>query len=107
LSVAARKFLIGLALLLGAGATIGWLYGHAGFGLMAAAAVALVWQVRQLLSFDRAMRTGDFDNFRLGEGIWEQIFSRLHYEHEKAAPTASCCERFKNQPMPCRMVRSF
>lgn len=85
LSVAARKFLIGLALLLGAGATIGWLYGHAGFGLMAAAAVALVWQVRQLLSFDRAMRTGDFDNFRLGEGIWEQIFSRLHYEHEKAA----------------------
>ena len=85
LSVAARKFLIGLALLLGAGATIGWLYGHAGFGLMAAAAVALVWQVRQLLSFDRAMRTGDFDNFRLGEGIWEQIFSRFHYEHEKAA----------------------
>ena len=85
MSVAARKYLIGLALLLAAGVLIGWLYGHAGFGLMAAAAVALVWQVRQLLSFDRAMRTGDFDNFRVGEGIWEQIFSRLHYEHEKAA----------------------
>ena len=85
MSVAARKFLIGLALLLAVGAAIGWLYGHAGLGLMAAAAVALVWQVRQLLSFDRAMRTGDFDNFRLGEGIWEQIFSRLDYEHEKAA----------------------
>ena len=84
MSVAARKYLIGLALLLAAGALIGGLYGHAGFGLMAAAAVALVWQVRQLLSFDRAMRTGDFDNFRVGEGIWEQIFSRLHYEHEKA-----------------------
>ena len=85
MSVAARKYLIGLALLLAGGAAIGWLYGHAGVGMMVAAAVALVWQVRQLLSFDRAMRTGDFDNFRLGEGIWEQIFSRLHYEHEKAA----------------------
>jgi len=85
MSVAARKYLFGLALLLTAGAVIGWLYGHALFGLMAAAAVALVWQVRQLLSFDRAMRTGNFDNFRVGEGIWEQIFSRLHYEHEKAA----------------------
>ena len=46
MSVAARKYLFGLALLLTAGAVIGWLYGHALFGLMAAAAVALVWQPR-------------------------------------------------------------
>jgi two-component system phosphate regulon sensor histidine kinase PhoR len=85
MSVAARRFLVGLVLLLAAGAAIGWLYGHAGFGLMTAAAIALVWQVRQLLSFDRGMRTGSFDSFRTGDGIWQQIFSRFHYEHEKAA----------------------
>ena len=51
---------------------------------MVAALLALLWQVRQLLSFDRALRTGNFDNFRQGEGIWEQIFSRFQYENEKA-----------------------
>ncbi|MDH3778026.1 MAG: phosphate regulon sensor histidine kinase PhoR, partial [Gammaproteobacteria bacterium] len=33
---------------------------------------------------DRALRTGNFEDFRQGEGIWEQIFSRFHYESEKA-----------------------
>lgn len=51
---------------------------------MVAALLALLWQVRQLLSFDRALRTGNFEDFRQGEGIWEQIFSRFHYESEKA-----------------------
>lgn len=51
---------------------------------MVAALLALLWQVRQLLSFDRALRTGNFDDFRQGEGIWEQIFSRFQYENEKA-----------------------
>ena len=85
MSDAARKFLVGILLFLAAGATIGWLYGRADIGLMVAALLALLWQVRQLLSFDRALRTGDFDDFRLGEGIWEQIFSRFRYENEKAA----------------------
>ncbi len=84
MSIAARKFLIGLILLLGAGAGIGWLYGHADWGLLAAALLALIWQVRQLLSFERALRTGNFDDFRQGEGIWEQIFSRFRFEHERA-----------------------
>jgi two-component system phosphate regulon sensor histidine kinase PhoR len=83
LSIAARKFLIGLILLLGTGAGIGWLYGHADWGLLAAALIALLWQVRQLLSFERALRTGNFDDFRHGEGIWEQIFSRFRFEHER------------------------
>jgi two-component system phosphate regulon sensor histidine kinase PhoR len=52
---------------------------------MVAALLALLWQVRQLLSFDRALRTGNFDDFRQGEGIWEQIFSRFKYENDKAA----------------------
>lgn len=85
MSDAARKFLVGLLLFLGAGVAIGWLYERPGLGLMVAALIALLWQVRQLLSFDRALRTGDFDNFRQGEGIWEQIVSRFQYENAKAA----------------------
>ncbi|MBT8109273.1 MAG: phosphate regulon sensor histidine kinase PhoR, partial [Gammaproteobacteria bacterium] len=65
-------------------AGIGWIYGHADWGLLAAALVALIWQVRHLLSFERALRTGNFDDFRYGEGIWEQIFSRFRFEHERA-----------------------
>jgi two-component system phosphate regulon sensor histidine kinase PhoR len=84
MSDAARKFVLGMLLFLAAGTAIGWLYGRPGIGLMAAALVALAWQVRQLLSFDRALRTGNFDDFRYGEGIWEQIFSRFRYENDKA-----------------------
>jgi two-component system phosphate regulon sensor histidine kinase PhoR len=85
MSDAARKFLVAVLMFLAAGAAIGWLYDRPGLGLMVAALLALLWQVRQLLSFDRALRTGNFDSFRQGEGIWEQIFSRFQYEHEKAA----------------------
>lgn len=75
-----RKLLLGLALLLAAGGLIGWLYGNPVAGLLVAALAALAWQVRQLLAFDRALRTRDFDNFRYGEGIWQQMFS--HFERE-------------------------
>jgi len=85
MSDAARKFLIAVFIFLGAGAAIGWLYDRPLLGLMVAALLALLWQVRQLLSFDRALRTGNFDDFRQGEGIWEQIASRFQYESEKAA----------------------
>jgi len=66
-----------LVILLGAGAGIGWLYGHPDWGLLVAALFALVWQVRQLLGFERALRTGNFDHFRGGEGIWDTRFIRL------------------------------
>lgn len=79
-----RKFLIGVLLLLAAGTVIGWLYGEPLTGLLVAALLALAWQVRQLLSFDHALRSGDFSKFRYGDGIWQQLFSRFHYEHEKA-----------------------
>jgi two-component system, OmpR family, phosphate regulon sensor histidine kinase PhoR len=78
-----RKFIIGLALMLGAGLLIGWLYGHPLAGIFIAALCALLWQVRQLLAFDRALHTGDFDQFRYGEGLWQQIFSRFRYERER------------------------
>lgn len=78
-----RKFIVGLVLFLGAGVLIGWLYGRPLVGALVAALLALGWQVRQLLAFDKAMRSGDFDTFRFGEGIWQQLFSRFSYEHER------------------------
>lgn len=85
MSDAARKFVVGILLFLAGGTAIGWLYERPALGLMVAGLLALLWQVRQLLSFDRALRTGNFEDFRQGEGIWAQIFSRFHYEHEKAS----------------------
>ena len=78
-----RKFIVGLVLLLSAGSVIGWVYDKPVVGALIAALLALVWQVRQLLAFDRALHTGDFDNFRYGEGIWQQIFSGFTYEHQR------------------------
>ncbi len=99
MSDASRKFLFGMALWLGAGAGIGWIYGHADWGLLAAALIALLWQVRKLLSFERALRTGNFDDFRDGEGIWQQLFSRFRFEHERAV------RRKHNYRMLLREVR--
>ena len=84
MSEAGRKFLLGILSLLAAGAAIGALYNHPVIGLLVAVLGGLLWQVRQLLRFDRALRTGDFDDFRYGEGIWEQLFSRFRYRDEKA-----------------------
>ena len=85
MSDAAKKFIVGILLFLAAGTAIGWLYDRPALGLMVAALLGLAWQVRQLLNFDRALRTGNFDDFRQGEGIWAQVFSRFHYQNEKAA----------------------
>ena len=78
-----RKFVIGVALILAAGGLIGWIYGHADWGLLAAALAVLLWQTRQLLAFNRALHTRDFEQFRYGEGIWQQMFARYNYEHER------------------------
>lgn len=75
-----RKFVAGLLLFLSAGAIIGWFYGWPLTGLLFAALLALLWQVRQLLTFERALRNDDFDEFRVGDGIWQQIFSRFQFE---------------------------
>lgn len=84
MSESARKFVINVVLFLLAGAAVGWLYGQTLWGLLTFALVALGWQVWQLLSFDRALRTGNFDNFRVGESLWAQLFSRFRFEHERA-----------------------
>lgn len=85
MSEAGRKFVVGLLLFLAVGVAIGFLYDRPLVGLLVAVLAALLWQVRQLLSFDRALRTGDFEKFRYGEGIWQQLFSRFSFEHEKSA----------------------
>lgn len=85
MSDAAKKFLSGIALVLVGGAAIGWMYGRPEIGLLVAALGALLWQVRQTLSFDRSLRTDNFDDFRVGEGIWEQMFSRFRFERDRAA----------------------
>jgi len=85
MSDAARNLLTGIVLVLAAGTAIGWLYGGPEIGLLVAALLALLWQVRQLLSFDRALRTDDFKDFRIGEGIWEQMFSKFRFERDRAA----------------------
>ncbi|MBT8100280.1 MAG: phosphate regulon sensor histidine kinase PhoR [Gammaproteobacteria bacterium] len=83
--VASRKFLLGLFLLLGAGTLIGWLYGHAERGLLVASLLALVWQVRQLITFNAALHTQNFDAFRYGDGIWQGMFSRFSYERDRGS----------------------
>jgi two-component system phosphate regulon sensor histidine kinase PhoR len=82
MSSAARKLLAGLALLLATGAVVGWLYGRMELGLLIAALAALVWQVRQLLHFERALRTGSYDEFRYGEGVWQQLVARFQRQSD-------------------------
>ena len=79
-----RKFVAGVAFILAAGGLIGWLYGYTAWGLLIAALAVLAWQTRQLLSFNRAVHTRDFEQFRYGDGIWQQMFSRFNYENERA-----------------------
>lgn len=83
MSESSKKFLIGIAAWLSAGALVGWSYGYPERGLLVAALLALVWQIRQLLSFDASLHSGNFDVFRVGDGIWQQMFSRFSYEHER------------------------
>ena len=85
MSDAARRFLVGQLLFLFAGTAVGWLYDRPAWGLLAASLIALTWHVYRLLSFERAMRSGDFDGFRYGEGVWEQIFSRFRFERDRAS----------------------
>lgn len=79
----ARKFVVLLLLALAGGTLIGWSYGRPLSGLLVVALLCLAWQTRQLLAFERALRSGNFDRFRYGEGIWEQLFSRFRFERER------------------------
>jgi two-component system phosphate regulon sensor histidine kinase PhoR len=86
---ASRKFLFGLSVIIAVGALIGWLYGQFVWGLLGAVVVALFWQVRQLLKFTQALHTGNFDEFRVGDGIWQQMFARFNFERDRASRSRS------------------
>jgi two-component system phosphate regulon sensor histidine kinase PhoR len=77
MSKAWRKLVAGILLCLAIGAFVGWLYGRADLGLLVAALAALGWQLFKLLAFDAAVRSGDFDRFAYGDGIWEQLAARF------------------------------
>ncbi len=79
-----RRYLLGLAGLLIAGTAVGWLYGRPDAGLLVAALIALAWHVRQLLAFDRAIRTNNFEAFRYGDGIWPRMFARFAFLNERS-----------------------
>ncbi|MGI9203990.1 MAG: phosphate regulon sensor histidine kinase PhoR [Woeseiaceae bacterium] len=80
MQVTRRKVIFGHLLVLAAGALIGWFYDHIDWGLLVAALLALGWNVRQLLVFERAVREKNFRSFRYGEGIWSQLYSRFSYQ---------------------------
>ena len=80
-----RKILFGLAAVLALGAAVGWMYGRPEIGLLVAALGIVAWQLRQLFAFDRALRSNNFEAFRYGEGIWEQMFSRFRHEQQRSA----------------------
>ena len=80
-----RKLLFGIVAILVAGAFIGWIYGRPEVGLLVSALLVLIWQVRQLLAFNQALHTGDFDRLRYGAGVWTQIYSRFRFERERGS----------------------
>lgn len=85
MSGTSRKYLFGISLLLLGGGVIGWIYGSVERGLLVAALLALVWQIRHLLAFVTALRTRNFDLFRDGDGIWQQIYSQFDYVNRRAS----------------------
>lgn len=57
---------------------IGALYGRPIVGLAVGALLALAWQVRLMLMFEQAVRTGNFEEVRYGSSFWSLAFSRLN-----------------------------
>lgn len=84
MSPSARKYVVTLVVFLLSGLFIGRFYDQQILGLLIAALLCLAWQVRQLLRFERASNTNEINSFGYGDGIWEQIFSRFHFERERA-----------------------
>ena len=76
---AVRKFLFGLAVLLLIGLLAGWLYDQPLLGVFIATAIALIWQIRQLLKLEQALYTRNLDSVRYAGGIWSLIVS--HIDH--------------------------
>lgn len=83
MQTARQKIVIGYVLLLAAGALIGGLYNHLGMGLLVAALAGLVWNLRQLLRFEAALRSKHFGRLKYGDSIWSQLYSRYTYQRQQ------------------------
>ena len=79
-----QQFVIGHLLLLGLGGLIGWIYDELTWGLLIAALVGLTWQLRQIILFDRALRSRKFGRFKYGDSIWSQMYSLFTQERDRA-----------------------
>ena len=79
-----QRLIYGHLLLLAAGLLLGWLYGQAMIGLLIAALLGLGWQLRQLLSFEAALRSHHFGRLKYGDNIWSQMYSQFAYQRGRA-----------------------
>ena len=88
-----RKLLVAHLCLLAAGATIGWLYGQVITGLLIAALLGLGWQLRQLLRFERALRSKHFGSLKYGDSVWSQLYSNFSHQRRAGPPHRSPARR--------------
>ncbi|GMW06617.1 MAG: two-component sensor histidine kinase [Nevskiales bacterium] len=76
--------LLRLAILLGAGALVGWVYDNVFLGTLLASLGALGWHLFNLYRLDRWLQTGRIDVIPDGVGIWPPVFARIEYLREKS-----------------------
>ncbi len=76
--------LLRLAVLLGVGALIGWVYDGVILGMLIAALGALAWHLYNLYRLDRWLQTGRIDVIPDGAGLWPPVFARIEYLREKS-----------------------
>ena len=81
---AVRNHLMGIFAVALGGTLIGWWYGNWGWGALISLSVVVTWQVSKLLRFESAVRKNDFEQFRFGDGIWEQLLSQFRFERDRA-----------------------
>jgi two-component system phosphate regulon sensor histidine kinase PhoR len=83
-SQARQKLIVGHLLLLAAGGLIGSLYDEPAWGLLIAALAGLGWQLRQVIRFERALRSKHFGSLKYGDNIWSQMYSQFAYQRQRA-----------------------
>ena len=81
---ARQKLVVGNLLVLAAGTLVGWLYGYPERGLLAGALIALAWQLRQTLLFERALRKNNFDDLGYGEGFWSHVVAEFRQHRQRS-----------------------
>ncbi len=84
MSPSARNFALTTLLILFGGGLLGYVYDRWLFGALIAALALLAWHGLQLVRFEKASRSKQFDSFQYGDGIWQQIASRFRFERGRA-----------------------